>query len=76
MPMHPNFEARTPDDLQAQLAAITTVLRVILEKHPVDLDRVHQLLTTATGDDVNLRARARWFVDYIAGNFSAEGDRP
>ncbi len=76
MPMHPNFEVRCQGDVEASLAAVMSVLRVILEKEDVDLDRGHQLLTNATGDDMNLRARARWFVDWMVGNHDTQGERP
>ncbi|GGD54653.1 hypothetical protein GCM10010989_31030 [Croceicoccus pelagius] len=62
--------------MEASLAAVMSVLRVILEKEDVDLDRGHQLLTNATGDDMNLRARARWFVDWMVGNHDTQGERP
>jgi hypothetical protein len=76
MAMHPNFESRSASDVDAALAAVMAVLRVMLEKQQIDLDRVHQLVTTLTGDDVAHRARARWLVDYMAGTFDAEGQRP
>ena len=75
MPMHPNFETRSVGEIDAALAAIMSVLRVVLEKQQLDTDRVQHLLTIATGDDVNVRARARWFVDWMAGNLTTEGER-
>jgi hypothetical protein len=76
MPMHPNFSSRSQSDVDSALAAIMAVVRVLLETRDINLDRVHQLITTATEDDVNARARARWFVDYMVGTFDASGERP
>ena len=76
MPMHPNFAVRSNNDAEAMLAAALAILRVMMEKSEVDLDRVHQLVATATGDDVQLRARARWFVDWCASKYDTEGERP
>jgi hypothetical protein len=74
--MHSNFKSRTQTDVDAALASIMAVLRVMLETREINLDRVHQLIETTTDDDTNARARARWFVDYMAGTFDASGERP
>lgn len=73
MPMHSNFESRTVPDVDAALAAVMSVLRTLIENSDFDTERARHLMTHITGDDVNLRARSQWLIEWMAGYRNTDG---
>jgi hypothetical protein len=62
MPSPPYNAFRQVNDQDAALIAIGSVLKVILERYPVDKERVDTLLNSAVADDVEMTARAQCFA--------------
>lgn len=68
----PNNAFRQVDDPQAALLAVGAVLRAVLERHPVERDRIAALLAPGAGGDHDLARRATWFVDWMLENADAD----
>ena len=70
-----NFSLRDLQDAEAANIAIAATLKTLLRDLDVDTERVRQLVGSAAGDDVDLIARAMWFVQWMNGLYDAEGER-
>ena len=70
-----NFSLRNLQDAEAANIAIAATLKTLLRDFDVDVERVRQLVGSAAGDDVDLIARAMWFVQWMNGLYDAEGER-
>ena len=70
-----NFSLRDLQDAEAANIAIAAILKTLLRDLDVDAERVRQLVGSAAGDDVDLIARAMWFVHWMNGLYDAEGER-
>ena len=67
MPLPQNWTHLDSHDHDARFLAAAVVLRLLVEKNGIDPELAHALLEEFTGDDVDLRARAHYFLDWIAG---------
>lgn len=70
-----NFSLRDLQDAEAANIAVAAVLKTLLRDIDVDIERVRQLVGSASGDDIDLAARAMWFVQWMKGLYDAEGER-
>ena len=70
-----NSSLRDLQDAEAANLAIAATLKTLLRDLDVDTERVRQLVGSAAGDDVDLIARAMWFVQWMNGLYDAEGER-
>ena len=70
-----NFNVRDLHDAEAANIAIAAVLKTLLRDLNVDTERVRQLVGSAAGEDVDLSAKAMWFVHWMAGLYDAERER-
>jgi hypothetical protein len=70
-----NFSLRNLQDAEAANIAIAATLKTVLRDLDVDTERVRQLVGSAAGEDIDLIARAMWFVHWMNGLYDAEGER-
>ena len=70
-----NFSLRDLQDAEAANIAIAAVLKTLLQNVDLDVERARQLVGSAAGNDMDLTARAMWFVQWMNGLYDAEGER-
>lgn len=74
MPSSSNFSFRDTADAEAANIAVAAVLKSLLQSIELDIERTRQLVGAAAGDDINMIARAMWFVQWMRGDYDVEGE--
>jgi hypothetical protein len=74
VPVHSNFQNRSADEVDAALVALAAMIRVLGEKVEINTDRAHQLMTSAVAGNPNLKARAQFWINWMAGYTDADGE--
>ena len=70
-----NFSLRDLQDVEAANIAVAAVLKTLLRDVDLDVDRARQLVGSAAGNDMDLTAKAMWFVQWMNGLYDAQGEK-
>lgn len=72
MPLPTNLQLRDQNDRDAAFLATLVSLRIMAKNNRINATEAHDLIVKLIGEeDLNLRARTMWIVDWIDGRKEA-----